>query len=68
MNVPTEKPATVNFVLGQTHLTSLVEDIHEVIVGAVPGIRFGLAIREAPGDCPIRPASPEAGGRTDQTV
>jgi len=52
--VPIEKPETVNFVLGQTHFIKSVEDIHETVVGCVPGIRFGLAFCEASGHCLIR--------------
>jgi adenosine/AMP kinase len=31
-----------------------VEDIHEALVGAVPGIQFGLAFCEASGKCLVR--------------
>ncbi len=57
MNLQTvriEKPEPVNFVLGQTHFIKSVEDIHETLVAAVPGIRFGLAFCEASGKCLIR--------------
>ncbi len=49
-----DKPETVNFVLGQSHFIKTVEDIHEALVGAVPGIKFGLAFCEASGKCLIR--------------
>ncbi len=49
-----EKPETVNFVLGQTHFIKSVEDIHEALVTAVPGIKFGLAFCEASGKCLVR--------------
>lgn len=49
-----EKPEAINFVLGQTHFIKSVEDIHEAVVGAVPGIKFGLAFCEASGKCLIR--------------
>lgn len=52
--VPIEKPEAVNFVLGQSHFIKTVEDIHEALVGAVPGIRFGLAFCEASGPALIR--------------
>ena len=42
-----EKPDEINFVLGQSHFIKTVEDIHEALVTAVPGIRFGLAFCEA---------------------
>jgi adenosine/AMP kinase len=31
-----------------------VEDVHEALVSAVPGIKFGLAFCEASGDCLVR--------------
>ena len=49
-----EKPDAINFILGQTHFIKSVEDIHEALVGAVPGIKFGLAFCEASGKCLIR--------------
>jgi uncharacterized protein len=52
--VPIEKPEPVNFVLGQTHFIKSVEDLHEALVGAVPGIKFGLAFCEASGKCLVR--------------
>ncbi len=48
------KPEPVNFILGQTHFIKSVEDIHEALVGAVPGIKFGLAFCEASGKCLVR--------------
>ncbi|BAJ62388.1 MULTISPECIES: adenosine-specific kinase [Anaerolinea] len=52
--VPIEKPEAVNFILGQSHFIKTVEDLHEALVAAVPGIRFGLAFCEASGKCLIR--------------
>ncbi len=52
--VAIEKPAVINFVLGQTHFIKTVEDVHEVLVTSVPGIKFGLAFCEASGKCLIR--------------
>ena len=49
-----EKPEAVNFILGQSHFIKSVEDLHEALVGAVPGIKFGLAFCEASGKCLIR--------------
>ena len=54
MVVPIEKPEAVNFVLGQTHFIKTVEDVHEALVTAVPGIKFGLAFCEASGKCLVR--------------
>ncbi len=52
--VKIEKPLTINFVLGQTHFIKSVEDLHETLVSAVPGIKFGLAFCEASGKCLVR--------------
>jgi uncharacterized protein len=52
--VKIEKPEPVNFILGQSHFIKTVEDMHEALVGAVPGIKFGLAFCEASGDCLVR--------------
>lgn len=52
--VPIEKPESINFILGQTHFIKSVEDIHEALVNAVPGIKFGLAFCEASGKCLVR--------------
>jgi adenosine/AMP kinase len=49
-----DKPDATNFILGQTHFIKSVEDIHETLVGAVPGIKFGLAFCEASGKCLVR--------------
>jgi adenosine/AMP kinase len=52
--VKIEKPEEINFILGQTHFIKTVEDIHEALVTAVPGIRFGLAFCEASGKALVR--------------
>ncbi len=52
--VKIEKSETINFILGQSHFIKSVEDIHEALVTAVPGIKFGLAFCEASGKCLIR--------------
>jgi adenosine/AMP kinase len=52
--VKIEKPEDVNFILGQSHFIKTVEDVHEVLVNAVPGIKFGLAFCEASGKCLVR--------------
>ena len=54
LTIRIEKPEAINFVLGQTHFIKTVEDIHEAFVGAVPGIKFGLAFCEASGKCLVR--------------
>src|SRR5512137_2087864 len=52
--VAIQKPEDVNFILGQTHFIKTVEDLYEILVSAVPGIKFGLAFCEASGACLIR--------------
>jgi len=49
-----DKPEEMNFILGQSHFIKTVEDIHEAMVNAVPGIKFGVAFCEASGKCLIR--------------
>ncbi len=53
-SVMIKKPEEINFILGQTHFIKSVEDIHESLVCAVPGIKFGMAFCEASGKCLIR--------------
>lgn len=54
ITVTIDKPEATNFILGQTHFIKSVEDIHETLVAAVPGIKFGLAFCEASGKCLVR--------------
>jgi uncharacterized protein len=54
MTVAITKPPPINFILGQTHFIKTVEDLHEAMVNAVPGIQFGLAFCEASGACLVR--------------
>lgn len=49
VTVPIEKPEDLNFVLGQSHFIKTVEDLHEVLAGSSPVLRFGLAFCEASG-------------------
>ncbi len=52
--VPIEKPEEINFILGQSHFIKTVEDLHETLVQAVPGCKFGLAFCEASGASLVR--------------
>lgn len=52
--VKIEKPETLNLILGQSHFIKTVEDIHEALVTAVPGIAFGLAFCESSGPALVR--------------
>ena len=54
ITVNVQKPDEINFILGQSHFIKTVEDIHEALVCAVPGIKFGLAFCEASGKCLVR--------------
>ena len=60
--VQIDKPEAVNLILGQSHFIKTVEDLHEVLVSTVPGIKFGLAFCESSG-----PALVRASG-TDETL
>jgi adenosine/AMP kinase len=53
-SIKIEKPEPINFILGQSHFIKTVEDVHEALVNAVPGIKFGVAFCEASGKCLIR--------------
>jgi len=52
--VAIEKPEDLNLILGQAHFIKTVEDLHEALVTAVPGIKFGLAFCESSGPCLVR--------------
>ncbi len=58
--IPIEKPDDLNFILGQTHFIKTVEDIHEALVQAVPGIKFGVAFCEASGPSLVRASGTDA--------
>lgn len=49
-----EKPESINVIIGQSHFIKTVEDIHEALVGTVPGIEFGVAFCEASGPALVR--------------
>lgn len=52
--VAIENPQALNLIFGQAHFIKTVEDLHEALVGAVPGIRFGLAFCESSGPRLVR--------------
>jgi hypothetical protein len=73
VSVRIDKPEAINFILGHTHFIKSVEDIHESLVGSVPGIKFGLAFCEASGKCLVRwsgtdPAMIELARKTAQSI
>lgn len=53
-SIKIDKPEEINLILGQAHFIKTVDDLHEALAAAVPGIRFGLAFCEASGPCLIR--------------
>jgi adenosine/AMP kinase len=57
--VAIENPDALNLILGQSHFIKTVEDLHEAVVAAVPGILFGLAFCEASGPALIRHSGTE---------
>lgn len=52
--VKMEIPEEANLILGQTHFIKTAEDLYEVMVNSVPGMRFGIAFCEASGPCLVR--------------
>jgi adenosine/AMP kinase len=53
-SVRIKKPEEVNLILGQSHFIKTVEDLYEVLVNNVPGIKFGLGFVESSGACKVR--------------
>ena len=49
-----EIPEGCNVIFGQTHFIKTVEDLYEIIAGAVPAAKFGIGFCEASGDCLVR--------------
>ena len=54
VTVKMEIPEGANLILGHSHFIKTVEDLYEILVGTVPGVKFGLAFSEASGECLIR--------------
>jgi hypothetical protein len=54
------RPDDTNIIIGQTHFIKTVEDIHELMVTSVPGVKFGLAFNEASGPCLVRHSGTDA--------
>ncbi len=52
--VKIHNPEAKNLIFGQSHFIKTVEDIHEVLVGAVPDIKFVIAFCEASAHRKIR--------------
>lgn len=49
-----EIPEGCNVIFGQTHFIKTVEDLYEILIGAVPGAKFGIGFCEASGHCLVR--------------
>lgn len=47
-------PEEANIIIGQTHFIKTAEDLYEVMINAVPNVKFGLAFNEASGPCLVR--------------
>jgi len=47
-------PTNCNLIIGQSHFIKTVEDIAEIMMNSVPGVKFGLAFCEASGPCLVR--------------
>ena len=58
--VQIENDEALNFILGQSHFIKTVEDIHEAVVTAVPGAKFGLAFCESSGPALVRSTGTDA--------
>ncbi|MFZ0059269.1 MAG: adenosine-specific kinase [Acidimicrobiales bacterium] len=52
--VALEFPDELNVIVGQSHFIKTVEDLHEVLFGASPQLRFGVAFCEASGKRLVR--------------
>ncbi len=52
--VPLSWQEGANIIVGQTHFIKTVEDLAEIVITSVPGVKFGLAFSEASGPCLVR--------------
>jgi len=57
--VTIEKPADMNFILGQAHFIKTVEDLYEAIVQTAPQMKFGIGFCESSGPALVRFAGNE---------
>jgi len=53
-SVPIRFPEGANIILGQSHFIKTVEDLYEILISSVPGMKFGVAFCEASGPCLVR--------------
>jgi adenosine/AMP kinase len=54
ISIKLEFPEGTNIILGMSHFIKTVEDLYEVMVTGVPGVKFGLAFCEASQECLVR--------------
>ena len=47
LNVKIDNPDELNIIFGMSHFIKTVEDVYEILITTVPGIKFGLAFCEA---------------------
>ena len=52
--VAVDKPADMNFILGQAHFIKTVDDLYEAVVQTNPGMKFGIAFCESSGPALVR--------------
>ena len=52
--VSIEFPEGCNVILGYSHLIKTIEDVPEILITSVPGIKFGMAFSEASGERLVR--------------
>ncbi len=52
--VKIDMPEGCNLIFGMSHFIKTVEDLHELMVNSVPGVKFGVAFSEASGDRLVR--------------
>jgi hypothetical protein len=59
-SIAIEIPEGCNVIIGHSHFIKTVEDLHEIMVGTSPQVKFGLAFCEASGPCLIRVSGNDA--------
>lgn len=54
LSIRMQIPDGANLILGHSHFIKTAEDLYEVVVNTVPGVKFAVAFNEASGPCLIR--------------
>jgi len=60
VSVAVDIPAGANVIVGQAHFIKTVEDLHEILAGASPHLKFGVAFCEASGPRLVRSSGNDA--------